>query len=320
MDWDEELRKYTGIDWEAERECVKQTGHPEYYCRPFHAYPDGNLGWQPAHEVEVGAPNPLSSTENLHASSAGKCEIAGLARPSSTTLSQHSRSLSRPSRKVAAQSVHAAVFSPDPELDEDGDGRLRRSYSACMKSLMDKYDARAVANVVDIGCATGLSSLELARAFPGARVAGVDLSEYFLSVAEWNRRQAGENSHEHSRIQYHHAMGEATGLPSCSADLVSTCLVFHELPQDAAVGILKEAYRLLRPGGALAIMEMNPKSPAFQRIANNVMAFTAFKSTEPYLDQYTSLDLHGQIAAQGFALSDEVECSPRHRTVVAIKR
>ena len=224
-------------------------------------------------------------------------------------------------------SVHATVFAPNPDLDEDGDGRLRRSGSEAMKVLMEKLGARAVEDIVDIGCATGLSSLELAAAFPQANVQGVDLSEYFLSVAEWNKDKAlssgaenDEESQRHARIMYHHAPGERTGLPDSSADLVSACLVFHELPSDAAVGVLKEAHRLLRPGGVLAIHEMDPNSPAFQRIANNIFAFTAFKSTEPYLDQYMALDLHGEIAAQGFSLSEEAGCSPRHRTVVAIKK
>jgi hypothetical protein len=33
----------------------------------------------------------------------------------------------------------------------------------------------------------------------------------------------------------------------------------------------------------MAIMEMNPASPAFQRIFSNPFAFAAFKSTEPHL-------------------------------------
>lgn len=39
-----------------------------------------------------------------------------------------------------------------------------------------------VRDVVDLGCATGLSSLELLHAFPNARVEGIDLSPHFLAV------------------------------------------------------------------------------------------------------------------------------------------
>jgi hypothetical protein len=31
------------------------------------------------------------------------------------------------------------------------------------------------------------------------------------------------------------------------------------------------------------VVQMNPASPAFQRIFNNAFAFAAFKSTEPWL-------------------------------------
>ena len=271
IDWEAAQQRYAGIPWEDKRAEVKLTEHPEYYCRPFHAYPEGNLGWTPAHEVEV-----------------------------------------------AAMSVHSTVFAPSPALDKNGDARLRRSYSECMGELLERHRAVLPKDIIDIGCATGLSSVELAQTFPDSRVTGVDLSEYFLAVGRWNQTQL-ENKDSYDRITFLHAQGEATGLQDGCADLVSVCLVYHELPRTAAVEVMKEAYRLLRPGGAMAIMDMNPKSEAFKRVLNNTFAFTAFKSTEPYLDEYMSLDIHAELAGQGFKVSDQLENSPKHRTIVAIK-
>ena len=45
----------------------------------------------------------------------------------------------------------------------------------------------------------------------------------------------------------------------------------------------------------------------------------AFKSTEPYLLDYVTLDLHQAIQEQGFQAPLQMENSPRHRTVVAVK-
>lgn len=42
-----------------------------------------------------------------------------------------------------------------------------------------------------------------------------------------------------------------------------------------------------------------------RRITDNVVAYTAFKSTEPYLDEYLSLDLHGMLRSVGF---EQVSC------------
>jgi hypothetical protein len=69
----------------------------------------------------------------------------------------------------------------------------------------------------------------------------------------------------------------------------------------------------------MCIMEMNPSSPAFQRIFGNVFAYTAFKSTEPWLMEYYTLDLHGAMTEAGFEQPRQAENSPKHRTVVAAK-
>ena len=97
------------------------------------------------------------------------------------------------------------------------------------------------------------------------------------------------------------------------------CLVAHELPQAATRAILAEAFRLLRPGGALQIMEMDPRSPILARVRSNPFAFTAFASTEPYLKEYLTLPLEGALEAAGFGAAAQAANSPRHRTVVAHK-
>lgn len=121
-------------------------------------------------------------------------------------------------------------------------------------------------------------------------------------------------------MHFMHAAGEYTWLPSGAFDLVSLSLVCHELPRSATKEIIEEAHRLLKPGGALAIMEMNPYSPLVQNMINNIFAFTAFKATEPYFDDYRTFHIESAIEKRGFSFPSQTECSPRHRTIVAIKK
>ncbi len=100
---------------------------------------------------------------------------------------------------------------------------------------------------------------------------------------------------------------------------MSICLVCHELPQAATRALFREAHRVLKPGGMLSVMEMDPTTPAFNRILSNPFAFTAFKSTEPWLNEYIMLDMPREMADCGFGQPRTKNSTPRHKTVVAVK-
>lgn len=116
-------------------------------------------------------------------------------------------------------------------------------------------------------------------------------------------------------LTFVHAAAEATGLADGVADLVSLCLVCHELPQRATLDIFQEAYRLLRPGGVLAVCDMNPSNAMF----TNPVAFAVFSSTEPHLEQYLSLDMTSCFGAAGFCSVRTGFNTPRHRVLVGVK-
>jgi ubiquinone/menaquinone biosynthesis C-methylase UbiE len=171
-----------------------------------------------------------------------------------------------------------------------------------------KAEIAEAKEIVDLGCSVGMSTVALQETFPGSTITGVDLSPYFLAVAKHRVR-------DREKMNWVHADAAVTGLPSGSYDLVSACLLFHELPQSAAIDILREARRLLRPGGHLAIMDMNPKSEVHAKMPPYIL--TLLKSTEPYLDQYFALDLESAIVQAGFSQPTLTCNTPRHRTLVA---
>ncbi|RFP63109.1 MAG: class I SAM-dependent methyltransferase [Limnothrix sp. CACIAM 69d] len=260
--WRKTAAELQSRDWSAELAQVSNPNltYPAYYLNPFHAYPDGNLGWEPASEVEV-----------------------------------------------AAYSVHSTIFG---EKTPEGDAKLRAAYHDVLKATV----AIEPREIVDLGCSVGMSTFALQRVYPQAQLTGVDLSPNFLAVAAYNTHHSPMNP-DRAQPRWVHAAAENTGLPAASYDLVSACLLYHELPQTAAIAILQEARRLLKPGGYLGIMDMNPKSQIYAQMPPYIL--TLLKSTEPFLDQYFALDLGEAIEQAGFELVTIQETTVRHRALVA---
>ena len=259
--WRQEVEQLQTHQSQWERNLSEVTDlsvvYPDYYRQSFHAYDEGNLGWQPA--MEVG---------------------------------------------VAAKAVHARLW---PEEGANGDAKLRQQYHDVLQAQLSQPPQFSV----DLGCSAGHSTAALQAAFPDSQATGFDLSPYFLVVAQ-------HLFSDSPRLHWRHGAAEATGLGDASVDLVSSFLVFHELPQSAAIATLKEARRILKPGGHVALMCMNPASEAYAKMPTYVR--TLLRSTEPYLDEYFTLDLEKAIVEAGFEAPAVTVISPRHRAVVAQTR
>jgi ubiquinone/menaquinone biosynthesis C-methylase UbiE len=95
-------------------------------------------------------------------------------------------------------------------------------------------------NVVDIGCGGG--ALARALAARGARVTGVETSE--TQLAEARSRADG--------VRYLIGRAESLPLPDASVDVALFMRTLHHVPAPAA---LREAWRVLRPGGVAYVAE-----------------------------------------------------------------
>ncbi|XP_060201521.1 uncharacterized protein LOC132630022 isoform X3 [Lycium barbarum] len=169
---------------------------------------------------------------------------------------------------LAAAEVEAATMSmvrraiPNASSLDEANQIVRGNWLDAIEKHHQQYSADfLIKDILDIGCSAGVSTRYIADRYPSAKVTGLDLSPYFLSVAQYKekKRNQGKNS-----ISWIHANGENTGLPSKSFDLVSIAYVFHECPERAIRNVVKESFRLLRPGGTIAITDNSPKSKILQ--------------------------------------------------------
>lgn len=154
------------------------------------------------------------------------------------------------------------------------------------QSLTDSIQSQPN-RILDLGCGTGTTALMLKAKFPQAAVIGLDLSPYMLVMADYKSQQSSQ------KIQWRHGKAEATGLPSHSFDLITITLLFHETPPAISQAILKEAFRLLKPGGECIILDGSQR--AIQQAEWLSQVFE-----EPYIKDYAAGNVEGWLKAAGF--------------------
>ena len=150
-----------------------------------------------------------------------------------------------------------------------------------------------VQTIMDMGSSTGISTKFIQRSFPEAKVLGVELSPYFLAVALYDSDMTEDSLH------FLHANAEDVPLDDESFDIITCQFLFHEVPYWNQLEILKEAHRLLKVGGVLAILDLNPYDLR-SRLENSQFRLWAFESTEPHIFDYYQNNMKRTVQECGF--------------------
>lgn len=110
-----------------------------------------------------------------------------------------------------------------------------------------------VRRVLEYGCGTGRNIGFLQAAFPEAEIVGTDISAASLQVASQNNPGV--------RFEV-----EADELAVGSFDLIFVASVFHHIPVEVRLSVMKTLAKRLNEGGCLDVFEHNPFNPVTRRI------------------------------------------------------
>jgi SAM-dependent methyltransferase len=101
--------------------------------------------------------------------------------------------------------------------------------------------------ILDFGCGIGDTAAFLAGIFPEAKIVGIDLSEKFLNYAK--------QRYQSSRVAFYF-FKELVEIDSF--DLCYVNGVFHHIPPQKRLDVVKIIHNALSPEGYLALFENNP--------------------------------------------------------------
>lgn len=143
--------------------------------------------------------------------------------------------------------------------------------------------------VLDLGSGAGLDVLLSAkRVGPGGKAYGLEMTEEMLVAAKANRERAGIDNAEF--LQGHI---EDIPLQDNSIDvIISNCVINLSADKDK---VLKECFRVLKPGGRLAVADVVLKKPLPEKVRQDIAAWTSCIAGA-LLEQ----DYHQKLAGAGF--------------------
>lgn len=144
--------------------------------------------------------------------------------------------------------------------------------------------------IVDLGCGFGKSAWPFARLFPEAEVIGIDLAGPCLEMGHAKSAAQG------LAVTYLQRDCRETGLEDGSADLVTSTMLLHELPAEPLEEALREAARILAPGGVLRMLDFRCTGDPLR---DHVMAGHGVRNNEPFMPHAMAADTTAVCEAAG---------------------
>ncbi len=127
--------------------------------------------------------------------------------------------------------------------------------------LLKQLNPVAGQHVLDLGCGSGTLAMMLLAATPGLHVTGVDGDPAMLKQAQRKTAKTGQT------VQFDQALAQQLPYADAAFDAVVSSLFFHHLDRSTKIAAMREAWRVLKPGGSFNVADWGLAANPLMRLA-----------------------------------------------------
>jgi arsenite methyltransferase len=138
--------------------------------------------------------------------------------------------------------------------------------------------------VVDLGCGGGLDVfLAAEKVGPSGKAIGIDMTSEMLALARQNAAK-GIKGQPITNVEFHQATIDKLPLKDASIDCVISNCVINLVPKK--MDVFQEIFRVLKPGGRVAVSDIALKRPLPAEIDQNILAYIGCIAGAILIDEY----------------------------------
>lgn len=149
-----------------------------------------------------------------------------------------------------------------------------------------------VRRILDLGTSIGQFATSMKRLYPDAEVWGIDIGAPMVRYAHMKAADMGVD------VKFAQRLCEDSGFPDNHFDVVTSNLLFHEVTTQGAKDIIREAYRVLRPGGTFSATDTN--DPPTTAKGKFTWWYNYRWNHEDWFEDWAQVDFPGELRNAGF--------------------
>ena len=168
-----------------------------------------------------------------------------------------------------------------------------RGHTLCA-FIQDGFPNEQPKRILDLGCGVGHGTLAITDLYPDAELHAIDIGGALLRYAHARAESLGK------RVHFHQQDARNLNFEDNSFDMVTSEILFHETSRTGMPAILKEAYRVLKPGGAMCNLEVPLRYKGMDMGGVVVRDWQNYYNAEPFWGSLGCVDLEQAMKDAGF--------------------